>query len=213
MLKTELKMLPIIEIHISKTCKLALNLRTGKRGPIGDSYWFEWDAVLDTLEKQKMNVDSFLTLRLAHFLTKKKPKSNILIFYAPTNDRFVLTVCSRRSGSFLDVLHSTAGMPGYLEYGQDHVPPIAHPFLFYTGREIYRVYEVGDPEPDAHYVCDFGNLFGLTTSPVAKEEYDGIRSDVESDLNYSPVPEEPVTEVEYSGTPIKYHHAFCRVIA
>lgn len=206
-------MLPVIEIHISKVCKLGLNLRTGERGPIGDSYWFEWNAVLDAVKKQKMNLDSFLTLRLAHFLTKKKPKSNILIFYAPTNDRFALTVCSRRSVSFLDVLHSTAGMPGYLAYGQDHVLPIAHPFLFYNGTEIYRVYEVEDPEPDAYYFSDFGNLFGLTTSPVAKEEYEGIASNAESAPDYSAVPTESMTEVEYSGTQIKYHHAFCRVIA
>jgi hypothetical protein len=79
--------------------------------------------------------------------------------------------------------------------------------------EIYRVYEVEDPEPDAYYISDFGNLFGLTTSPAAKEEYDGIRNDVESDPVYSAVPTEPIIEVEYSGTPIKYHHAFCRVIA
>ena len=205
-------MLAIIEIHISKVCKLSLNLRTGERGPIGDSYWFEWDAVLDAMKEQKMNADTFLTLRLAHFLTKKRPKSNILIFYAPTNDRFALTVCSRRSVSFLEALHSTAGMPGYLEYGQGHVLPIARPFLFYTGMEIYRVYEVEDPEPDGYYVCDFGNLFGLTTSAVATEEYDEFLSDVESDTVYSAVPREPTTEVDYLGTPIKYHHAFCRVI-
>jgi hypothetical protein len=103
-------------------------------------------------------------------------------------------------------------MPGYLEYGQDFVQPIAHPFLFYTGMEIYRVYEVEDPEPDAYYISDFGNLFGLTTSSVSKEEYNGISSSVESDADYSAVPTEQTTEVEYSGIKMKYHHAFCRVI-
>jgi hypothetical protein len=29
-------MLPIIEIRISKICKLSLNLRTGTKGPVGD---------------------------------------------------------------------------------------------------------------------------------------------------------------------------------
>jgi len=205
-------MLPKIEIQISKICKLGFNLRTGERGPIGDSYWFEWDAVLDAVKKQKLNLDTFLTLRLAHSLANKKPKSNILVFYAPTNDRFALTVCSRRSVSLLDVLDSTAGMPGYLEYGQGHVQPVARPFLFYNGKEIYRVYEVEDPEPDEYYVCDFGNAFGLTTSPAEKEEYEDILSDSESDPVYSAVPREPTTEVDYLGTPIKYHHAFCRAI-
>ena len=143
-------MLREFEIHISKVCKLGFDLETGKSKPIGEGYLFQWDAVLDAAKKQGCNLDTFLTLRLALFVTKKRPKSNILIFFTPTNDRFVLTVCSRRSVSFVDVLHSTAEMPGYLEYGQDFVPPKARPFLFYTGMEIFRVYEVESPEPDAY---------------------------------------------------------------
>ncbi len=178
--------------------------------PIGDAYWFTWNEVLDAAREEAMNIDRFLTCRLSLFLTKKKPKSNILIFYTPTQDRFVVTVCSRRRVNFLDVLHSTAGMPGYMEYGQDYVPVTARPFLYYGGMEIFRVYDVDNPKPGAFYVSDFGNLFGLTTFTVSKDDYVRIKTDVQSHVEYSVVPQLPTEEVKHLGVSVLLQHAFCR---
>lgn len=201
-------MLPVFNVQISDVSQVGLNLHIGGKSPIGSAFWFSWAPVLTAAEKERTNLDMFLTRKLAEFLNDKKAKATLLIFYTPVDDRFVLTICSRKSPDFLKVLHSTAGMPGYLEYGQDYVPSTAKPFLYYAGLQIFRVYQVENPQADAFYVSDFGNLFGLITSVADEESYTDIKNNPTDYLDYCAVPTDPTTQLTTGDSNITIHHAF-----
>lgn len=201
-------MLPLFNVQISDIAEVGFNPHIGSKYPIGSAFWFSWDAVLTTAEKEGTNFDIFLTRKLAKFLNDKKTKTTLLVFYTSVDDRFALTICSRKSPDFLNVLHSTAGMPGYLECGQDYVSSTAKPFLYYAGLQIFRVYQVEKPQEDVFYVSDFGDLFGLITSVADEESYTDIRDNPTEYLDYCAVPTDPTTRLTVGNDNIIIHHAF-----
>lgn len=204
------QVLPLIEVQAQEVCEMGFCPTTGRTEPIGDAFWFDWEAVAEAARSQGMNLDRFLTLRLASFFASKRLRSNVLICYAPYQNRFMLSVCSKRQTNFLKVLHSSHGMPGYLEYGQDYVPPTAAPFLFYGGMQLYRVYHIRERPSSANYVCDFGNAFGLCVSESDPDGYERIRDEMGTYVDYSAVPIEPSEEIDLDGTSVTLQHAFCK---
>lgn len=204
-------MLPLFDIKIEDIALIGFNPRTGNTCPIGSSFLFSYESVLGEAEQAGTNFDMFLTSRLAKFLSKKKPKTNLLIFYAPVNGYFYLTICSSKSVDFCGILHSSAGMPGYIESGQDYVPENAKPFLYYAGFQVFRVYDVENLQSSAYYVSDFGNLFGLTTSIADEENYKDIANNPMEYLEYCAVPTEPTTRFIGDNSEILINHAFVRI--
>ena len=151
-------------------------------------------------------------MKIASFLVRKKLRSNVLIFYTPFSNHFILSVCSRRRVSLLDVLHATSGMPGYLEYnGRASVPPIASPFILYKGMQVYRVYSCENTDANVYYLCDFGNLFGMCVVKASHKDYLRIRDNPVKYVDYSPVPLEPSEAVEVNGVALELQHSFCKL--
>ena len=204
-------MLPVFNIEISDVSPIGFNPHTGNNSPFGSSFLFAWKPVFNAAEQAGTNIDTFLTRRLAKFLKKKKIKTSLLIFFAPLDDYFVLTICSKKSADFFGVLHSSAGMPGYIEYGQEHIRANAKPFLYYAGLQIFRVYEVENPQPDNFYASDFGNQFGLTTSIVDEESHKDIMNNPTEYLDHCAVSTEPTTRFIDGGSEIVIQHAFIKI--
>lgn len=201
-------MLEQIEIDMAKHCRTAVQLSSEQPEPIGEAYCFEWGAVADAAREAGHNLDRFLTLRLAGHFARRRPRSSVLIFYTPVQGHIVMTVCAKRRLAVIDALHS---MPGYLEYGQEFVPPTARPFILFDGQRLYRTYLTQDRPTESHYICDLGNLFGLSVDAVDEPGYEIVLAGPNSEVDYSVVPMEPTEEVRTDGATITLHHVFCRL--
>jgi hypothetical protein len=204
-------MLPILDIALSDLAETGFNPALGGESAIGDAFHFQWDTVIDAVVEKGWNLDHFLTARLLGLLARKKPKSSIIVFYAPAQNHFTLTICSRRNVDFFPALHMSSGMPGYLEFGQNYVSEIAQPFILYSAMNCYRVYVVDRPDSNVRYISDFGNLFGLLTTEVEKETYNHLLADPSSSPDYSAVPQEPTTMINIDGRQHPLQHAFIRL--
>lgn len=204
-------MLPEFSVQISDIAEIGFNQSTGGNSPVGDAFWFSWEPVLSAAKKQGVNFDTYLTHRIGKFLNDKKTKTTLVIFYAPFNDRFCLTICSRNIPDFFKVLHSNSGMPGYLSYGEDYVTLNAKPFIYYMGLQVFRVYQAESPKNNTYYVSDFGNAFGLTTSPCDKETYSDINDHPVTYMDYSVVPNEPTTQITIDSKNVTVNHAFINI--
>ncbi len=203
-------MLPVIELECELLCKTGFSPHTSRIEPIGDAFLFDLQAVIHSAKSNKLSLDRFLTLKIAPFLVRKKLRSNVLILYTPFSNRFILSVCSLQKVSLFGVLHSTGGMPGYLEYGRDYVQPIASPFLFYGGMQVYRVYSCEYPEANEYYLCDFGNQFGMCVEKASHNDYVRIRDNPVEYVDYSPVPLEPSESVKINGIAFELQYSFCK---
>ncbi len=201
-------MLEQIDIDVAKHCRAAVQLSSGQPEPIGEAYCFEWGAVADAAREAGQNLDRFLTLRLAGHFALKRSRSSVLVFYTPVQGHIIMTVCSTTRLSMIDALHS---MPGYLEYGQEFVPPTARPFILYDEQCLYRTYLTQGRPTESHYICDLGNLFGLSVDAVDEPGYEIVTAGPNSDVDYSVVPLEPTEEVWTGGATITLHHVFCRL--
>lgn len=199
-------MLPTINLKLTDYGKFNINPNTGRNALVGDAYWFDWQSIMDAAVAKKENIDLFLTERLARFFSKKEIKSSVLFYYAPAQDRFVITVCSLRGVNLFDALHSTSGMPGYLSYGQDYVPDNATPFFLYTDAKCFRLYPVDGPAEGAVYVSDFGNMFGLMIEETNRGNYEDMEANPEEFYDYAVVPTNPTTEIKSGDQNLVIHH-------
>lgn len=200
-------MLEQIEIDVANRCRTARQTNSGPPEPIGDAYCFEWGAVAEAARKAGQNLDRYLTFRIASHFARKRPRSSVLIFYTPVQGLIVMTVCAKRKLAMIDALHS---MPGYLEYGQEFVPRNARPFTLYDGQRLCRTYLTPGRPTESHYICDFGNLFGMSVDAVDEPGYEMVLARANSEVEYSVVPMEPTEEVQTDGATITLHHVFCR---
>jgi hypothetical protein len=178
--------------------------------PIGKSFWFERQAVYETVKKFAMNLDEFLTGRIAAFLLYKKPKSKILVLYGAIKNRFVISVCSPRNVNFARAFRATVEVPGYLEVRHDFLLQTSNPFILYDGDKLYRLYNVENPHHTFFYVCDFRNVFGRFIYKADKKLFFNILNDKDAYFDYSAVPKMPVTEITYQNSLYVVHHAFCK---
>jgi len=178
--------------------------------PIGKSFWFERQAVYEAGKIFKVNLDEFLTGRIASFLLHKKPKSKILVFYGAIKNRFVVSVCSPRNVNFARAFKATGEAPGYLEVRHDFLLQTANPFILYDGDKLYRLYNVENPRRALFYICDFRNVVGRFMYKADKKLFFNILNDKDAYFDYSAVPKTPVTEITYQSSVYMVHHAFCK---
>jgi hypothetical protein len=202
-------MLPIISIDAKEVCQSGFSMRLGSIEPISDACWIDWQQATDAAQSAGMNLDRFLTMRIGSFFARKRLRSNVLVCYTPHQDRFVLSVCSKRDTNLLDILSS---LPGYLEYGQDYLPSLAVPFIFWGGLQVYRLYCVQEQPTTSYYICDFGSLFGMHIEEAQRKDYERIRKQPEQYVDHSAVPVEPSEQIEANGITFVLQHAFCKWI-
>lgn len=204
-------MLPIIDLDVASICEAGFSFFTSRPQPIGKLFRYDWQAVQDAAEREGLNLDRFLTLRLVSFYAAKRLKPSILIWFAPFPQGFCLTVSCRSNVNLFEALHSSGGMPGFLEYGSDFVPQNAAPMFYATGGLLYRTYEVIDPEEDELYICDFGNLFGMDIQQADVGTYQAIQKNPRAHFDYSSVPLHPSEEFRFERSSFILHHAYCRL--
>ena len=200
-------MLPIISVDAKEMCHSGFSLHSRKIEPIGDSYWFNWQKVIDAALKEKTNLDKFLTLRIGSFFARKRLRSNVLICYTPYQDRFVLSVCSKYNANLYKVLSS---IPGYLEYGRDYLPPLAMPFIFFGGLQIYRLYCIQENPTTSYYIFDFGCLFGMSVEETQLEDYEQISKHPEQYIGYSILPVDPSENIKTNDVDFILQYTFCK---
>jgi hypothetical protein len=155
----------------------------------GTTYLFDWNQVLTSTTKANTSLDRFLTIRLGSYIQIKKYKVPILLLFAPANDSFKIIVCSKSDIDFTPCLHRSAGMPGYIDYGDEPIEKNARSFMYYSGQQIYRTYHFIERPESAELLCsDFGNQFGLTVSECDKSFYDDLIINPSEKPEYSFVP-------------------------
>jgi hypothetical protein len=204
--ENEGKRLKTINLKLKDLCRFYLDLDKEKEAPVGETYSYSYKALLDGAKEAGLNLDEFLTASIGYSLSEKKPRSKVLIFYAPFNQQIWLAICSKRNLS----LDSLARIPGYSEQGQNFLPPKASPFVYYDGKEIYRIHRIGEkPRSWVYYSIDFGTFSGLFYSATNRAKYEMIRDNLLGHLEYSVVPTESRQVLTWQGKKIVINHAFC----
>ena len=201
-------MLPVLNVHLNDIAEIGFNPSTNGNSLIGKSFYFAWEPVFKEAEKKGLNFDSYLTNKIGHFLSLKKTKTPLIIYFTSYNDQFSLTVCSKRIPNFLNLFHSSANMPGYLRYGEEYVPSHSKPFIYYKDLQVNRVYATENINNNEYYISDFCSNFGLTTSQCDKETYEDIKNNPLSNMDCNIVPTESTTNLSTNGTSVIIHHAF-----
>lgn len=201
-------MLPRLRLQQVNCCEMGFNPSTGREGAIGQDFCYAWDRVKAVAIKREVNLDTYVSLPLVARLFEKKLSSPVAFWYTPLNDLFVITVCSKRNVDFMDPLHS---LPGYAEYGQAYLRPIARPFVYWDGKTVYRLHPIGAETLGTNLVADFGNLFGLTVAESDADQYQEIRKNPTEYFEYAAVPEEPEQHCNWNGKNFVIQHALCVV--
>ncbi len=173
---------------------------------IGHDFCYDWQRTRAAASKHGFNLDQFLTMPLAARLAKKKLKTPVTFWYTPLGKLFVVTVCSSKTVDFFDPLHS---LPGYSEYGGNHLRPTARPFLHWDGSRIVRVHALESRVDAECLVADFGNGFGLTVSESDEESYLDIQRDPLAHFEYSAVPRTSPIEVSWNSQTFTLNHVLC----
>lgn len=173
---------------------------------IGGDFCYDWRKVQDAAKKRGCNLDVFLTAPLAKRLTDKRLKTPVSFWYTPLGNLFVVTVCSSKNVNFFDPLRS---MPGYLEYGENHLRPTARPFLHWDGSHVIRVQALRASADSAFFVGDFGNGFGLTVAESGEESYRRIQDDPVAYFEYFAVPIVSPTEITWKANVVQVYYRLC----
>jgi len=204
--ENEDRRLKTINLKLKDLCRFYLDLDKEKEAPVGETYSYSYKALLNGAKEASLNLDEFLTASIGYSLSEKKPRSKVLIFYAPFNQQIWLAICSKRNLS----LDSLARIPGYSEQGQNFLPPKASPFIYYDGKEIYRIHRLGEePRSWVYYFVDFGTFSGLFYSATNRAKYEMIRNNLLDHPEYSVVPTESRQALTWQGKTIVISHAFC----
>ncbi len=203
-------MLPFIELHIADYCRVAFNYCLGLYLPIGRSLWFDWQEVIRDGKAAHLNLDEYLTGLLASLFLQEQGPSRILTFYAAIPERFALSLCSADGVNFFESSPPPTDLPGCVDLRHDFIPQTAAPFLLYDGRAVYRLYQLDQPDRTAFYVWDFGDCLGNFLREVDKTFYFRVLNDKNTYYEYAAVPKNPSTSINYLGSAIIAHHAWCR---
>ena len=158
------------------------NIRTNV---VGHDFCYDWNTVKSAAAKQKCNLDYYLCAPLVKRLLAKSLKSPITFWYAPTGDRFVVTVYSSSNVDFFDPLH---GMPGYVEYGGNYLRPSARPFMHWNGKNVFRVHPISAQPRGSFLIADFGNALGLNVSESNETTYSDISRNPAKHFDYLAIP-------------------------
>jgi hypothetical protein len=201
-------MLPFIDLHIADYCRMAFNYCLGLYLPIGRSLWFDRQEVVRAGKAAHLNLDEYLTGLLASLFFQEKAALRILIFYAAIPERFALSLCSADGVNLFEPSQPTTDLPGCVDLRHDFIPQTAAPFLLYDGRVVYRLYQLDRPDRTAFYVWDFGDCLGNFLKEVDKTFYFRVLNDKNTYYEYSVVPKNPCTSIQYLGRSIPVHHAF-----
>ncbi len=185
-----------------------LHIRDLLCGNVGDTFVYDWGPVEKHSAERGLNLEGFLVMPIADRLHRKKLRSPVLFWYAPLMPAsFVVTVTCRRAVDFMDPLH---GLPGYRAFGSDLVPPIARPFLYWTGRDVIRTHpRLAGGNESPYLVDDFANGFGLTSGEVSKEWYESVRQNPADHFEYAAVPQVPDEFRVWKNRRVKLFHAVC----
>jgi len=210
-LTTSFSMLPTIVVRLADFCKIGFNYCLGVALPIGKNFWFDWNKVYTAAQKMHLNLDEWVTGRLAYFLKEKQPKSKILIFYGAIENRFVLSVCSRRHVNFIPAFRETADMPGYCQVRHDFLIQTAQPFLLYDGATLIRLYPLALPDQRLFFLCNFGNQRGNLFEKADKKFYFRLLNHKDRYFDLAPVPKLPVSELSFLNRSLVIAHAFCTI--
>ena len=92
----------VVYLRDISCCETGYNPATGRPSPIGQDFVYKWDPVREYAARRGFNLDSFLVLPIAARLFEKNLRSSVLFWFAPMNDVFVVTVCSRRNVDFMN---------------------------------------------------------------------------------------------------------------
>ena len=201
------KRLKTIKLRLKDLCRYYLkDLDEGKEAPVGETYCFNYGALLNRAKDAGLSLDGFLTASVGYSLSEKALRSKVLLLYAPFNQKVWLTVCSKRNL----LLDSLGKIPGCLEQGQNFLPPNASPFVYYNGKEIYRIHRLGEkPRSWVYYSVDFGTFSGLFYSATNRAKYEMIRNNLLGHPEYSVVPTESRQVLTWRDKKIVINHAFC----
>jgi hypothetical protein len=207
--ENENKRLKTIKLKLKDLCRYYLkDLTEGKEAPVGETYCYSYEVLVDGAKDAGLNLDEFLTASVGYSLSEKVLRGKVLLYYAPFNQKTWLTVCSKKNL----LLNSLGKIPGCLEQGQDFLPPNASPFIYYDGKEIYRIHRLGEqPRSWVYYFVDFETFSGLFYSATNKAKYEMIRNNLLDHPEYSVVPTESRQVLGWQGKKIMINHAFCSI--
>jgi hypothetical protein len=205
-------MLPLIDLRLTDYCRVAFNYCLGLSLPIGYSLWFDRKVLGPAGKVLHLNLDEYLTALLASLFFREKAASDILAFYAAIPGRSALSLCSAEPSTVQIIRENWAALPGSLELRHDFIPQTAAPFLLYKDHSVYRLHPISQPERAAFYVWDLGDCLGNFLQEVDKAFYFRVLNDKNTYYEYTAVPKNPGTSIQYQWTVIAVQHAICTVM-
>ena len=203
-------MLPFIKLRLADYCKIAFNYCLGLSLPVAKTLWFDRQGIITAGKALHLNLDEFLTARLASLLFKEKVESRLLFFYATIPNRLALSLCSAGQENSFNAFKPAAVMPGCLDMRADFILQTAAPYLLYDGHTVYRLHPLEEPHRTSFYVWDFGDLLGNFLKKVDKTLYFRILNHKAEYHEFSAVPKHPCTHIQYLDSSIPVQHAFCQ---
>jgi hypothetical protein len=154
---------------------------------MGQAYSFNLAPIQKHLADSGENLDRLLSKHILYGISREPIKSRVIFWYAVTTGMIVIFGCEKQLRAQFNWLRD---IPGHYDSGQDYVPTVAKPFIFWDGKNLFRIYE--HPlvvEDDVTYVCDFGDLSGLKLVAVRNENWEIFAKHELSSIYFSKLPE------------------------
>jgi serine/threonine-protein kinase HipA len=182
--------------------------RNSQHRILGQTYMYGSDALLSAAKRNSETLDQFLTRRIASGLHASPLKGKAMILYALARDSTFLTV----SGPHNALCSWLSKLPGLQESGREWAPDNATPFVYWNGKDIYRVYQppIDDDLTGDYYVTDLGKWNPPYVFRTDAANYRSIAERVNREPNYSAIPQTSQQLVELNGHQVPVHHAFIR---
>ncbi|MCF7805116.1 MAG: hypothetical protein K9N46_04530 [Candidatus Marinimicrobia bacterium] len=194
-------MLPTISINSKDIVASQQELKS--KTLTGHTFTFSFQTVREESIEMGLNLDSFLISHIAYGISQKGYKSKFLIWYVPMQHMFSIYITSK--GNRVDGMW-LLNTPGRYEYGENYLHNNSKPYMYYDGKNIYRIYEkIGGQE---FGLVDFGSLFGITHSAANKEQYEDIQQNEIDYWDYSVIPQVATQIIEWNGKKIVLNNAF-----
>jgi len=163
----------------------------------GQSYAFRDELLEQKAIELNQNLDQLISHQLAYGFSKKPVKIKSLIWLGRRFGCVILTVCDAK-GRFCPTWPYE--MIGYCESGNDFVGLTDHPYAYWDGNNLHRIYPDRKIEsPTGVLLCDLGNGFGWSMGETEPEYVPEMSDDNPDAWSYSRVPSDHEQIVTING--------------
>ena len=200
-----------LPICLEKHFDIEFNFKTGKEEIIGQSFAYSSDVLIEECQRNNQNLDQYLSGFISSNLNKNRYKMKTVLWYSPVQDLFLLIGCSKGQKIKFNWLWD---LPGRFDSGQAFIRPNAIPFIYWDGKNVYRIHEKpSDYQPGDYLMCDFAGMFRLTVFTTDRETYMDIKSGEDVRWDYSVIPQSDEEKITFQDRKYILTHAFYKFVS